>query len=105
MIGEWRTFTKLKLVLSAILFNAHSRIKSLESRIFWHSTVLIHIYFVQLIYSFYDNDDEPDDDKYFFNFIYIEILCNMQFVTLNVLTYIFGVIDSITFSQNDILTE
>ena len=29
----------------------------------------------------------------------------MKFVTLNVLAYIFGIIDSITYSQNDILTE
>ena len=29
----------------------------------------------------------------------------MQFVTLNVLTYIFGKIDSITFTQKKILTE
>ena len=27
--------------------------------------VLIQIYFVQLIYCFYDNDDELNDDKYF----------------------------------------
>ena len=35
----------------------------------------------------------------------MEIQCNMQFVTLNNLTYISGIIGSITFSQNDILTE
>ena len=29
----------------------------------------------------------------------------MQFVTLNVLTYIFRIIDSITFCQNDMFTE
>ena len=29
----------------------------------------------------------------------------MQFVTLNILTYISGTIGSTTFSQNDILTE
>ena len=29
----------------------------------------------------------------------------MKFVTLNVLAYISGIIDSITYSQNDILTE
>ena len=29
----------------------------------------------------------------------------MQFVTLNILTYISGIIGSTTFSQNDILTE
>ena len=29
----------------------------------------------------------------------------MQFVTLNVLTYLSGMIDSITFSQNIILTK
>ena len=29
----------------------------------------------------------------------------MQFVTLNVLTYIFRIVDSITFSQNDMFTE
>ena len=39
------------------------------------------------------------------NFIYIEIQCNMQFVTLNILTYISGIIGSTTFSQNNILTE
>ena len=29
----------------------------------------------------------------------------MKFVTLNVLAYISGIIDSIAYSQNDILTE
>ena len=29
----------------------------------------------------------------------------MQFVTLNILTYISGIIGSTAFSQNDILTE
>ena len=29
----------------------------------------------------------------------------MKFVTLNVLAYISGIIDSITYSKNDILTE
>ena len=29
----------------------------------------------------------------------------MKFVTLNVLAYISGIIDFITYSQNDILTE
>ena len=39
------------------------------------------------------------------NFIYIEIQCNGQFVTLNILTYISGIIGSTTFSQNDILSQ
>ena len=32
---------------------------------FYYSTVLIQIYFVQLIYCFYDNDGELNDDNYF----------------------------------------
>ena len=39
------------------------------------------------------------------NFIYIEVQCNMQLVTLNILIYFSGMIGSTTFSQNDILTE
>ena len=35
----------------------------------------------------------------------MEIECNMKFVTLNVLAYISGIIDSITYPQNDILTD
>ena len=61
----------------------------------------MQIYFVQLIYCFYDNDDELNDDKYFKFYLH----CNMQFVILNTLTYISGTIGSTTFSQNDILTE
>ena len=32
---------------------------------FYYSTVLIQIYFVQLIYCFYDNHGELNDDNYF----------------------------------------
>ena len=35
----------------------------------------------------------------------MEMQCNMQFITLNILAYISGIISSTTFSQNDILTE
>ena len=56
----------LKLVLSAILFNEYLWIKiKIESTIFYYSKVLIQIYFGQLIYCFYDNNDELNDDKYF----------------------------------------
>ena len=72
------------------------------SVIFYYSTVLIQIYFVQLIYSFYENDGELNDNKYF---IHIEIQCNMQFFTLNILIYISGIIGSTTFSQHEILIE
>ena len=72
----------------------------MESKIFY-STGLTLIYFGQLIYCFYDNDDELNDDKYFKFYLH----CYMQFVILNTLTYISGTIGSATFSQNDILTE
>ena len=39
------------------------------------------------------------------NNVYIEIQCSMQFVTLNILTYVSGTIGSTTFSQSNILTE
>ena len=32
-----------------------------------------------------------------FNFIYLDIQCNMQYVTLNTLIYISGIIDYFTF--------
>ena len=56
----------LKLVLSAILFNEYLGIKiKIGITNIYYSTVLIQIYFVQLIYGFYDNDDELNDDRYF----------------------------------------
>ena len=56
----------LKLVLSAILFNEYLGIKiKIGITNIYYSTVLIQIYFVQLIYGFYENDDELNDDKFF----------------------------------------
>ena len=56
----------LKLVLSAILFSEYLGIKiKIGINNIYYSMVLIQIYFVQLIYCFYDNDDELNDDKYF----------------------------------------
>ena len=56
----------LKLALSAILFKEYLGVKiKIESTTFCYSTVLIQIYFSQLSYCFYENDDELNDDKYF----------------------------------------
>ena len=64
MIGEWGN--TLKPVPSAVLFNEYLGIKiKVGIDNIYYSTVLIQIYFVQLIYCFYDNDDELNDDKYF----------------------------------------
>ena len=56
----------LKLVLSAILFSEYLGIKiNIGINNIYYSMVLIQIYFVQLIYCFYDNDDELNNDQYF----------------------------------------
>ena len=95
----------LKLVLSAILFKEYLGVKiKIESTTFYYSTVLIQIYFSQLSYCFYENDDELKMIS-ILNNVYIEIQCSMQFVTLNILTYVSGTIGSTTFSQSNILTE
>ena len=67
----------LKLVLSAMLSNAYLGIKIKSG--------------IENIYTLYG-----------LNFIYIETQCNMQYVTLNLLTYISEIIDSFTYN---ILTE
>ena len=54
----------LKLVVSAILFSEDLVIKiKIGTDNILYSTVLIRIYFVQLIYYFYGNDYAVNDDN------------------------------------------
>ena len=64
-------------------------------------------YIVRLIYCFYDNDDELNDDKYFLILILFtskyNVICNVLFWLF--LTYVSGITDFFTFSKNSISTE